>query len=361
MARKKAPERRVAVIDYETDPFLYGRIPKPFVAGFYESEIGYKYFWGRDCVRDLLGFLESVDVPLQIYAHNGGKFDFFLMLEHLENPVKIINGRIVRATLGKHILQDSYAILPIPLRVFDKDDIDYRKLEEDVRDIHREEILSYLKKDCTSLYDLVSRFRDRFGDRLTIGGTAIKRLRELHPFDSQRKSHDEKIRPYYFGGRVEAFETGILSGNFHVYDVNSMYPHVMRDYLHPTGSRYKSSYSGIMDKKGRISGFTDYPVFFARIHCQQNGAFPVRIKDRPLDFSVPEGEFFVTSHELKAAVETGRVQNVKVLEVLAPEETIQFRDYVDLYSAEKVAAKKSGDKAGEIFAKLLLNSVCPLP
>lgn len=356
MPRKKQEPRRVAVIDYETDPFLYGRIPKPFVAGFYEWEIGYKYFWGRDCVLDLLGFLESINTPLQIYAHNGGKFDFFLMLEHLENPVKIINGRIVRATLGKHILQDSYAILPIPLKLFEKDEIDYAKMEEDSREANKEEILAYLKKDCTALYALVDRFRERFGDRLTIGGTAIKKLRELHPFDSQRKSHDEKLRPFYFGGRVEAFETGILTGDFRVYDVNSMYPHVMRDCVHPTGGRYRSAYSGILDKKGRISGFADCPVYFAKIYCQQMGAFPVRVKNRPLDFSVPEGEFFVTSHELKAAVETGRVQNVKVLYVTAPEQTIQFRDYVDLYSAEKVAAKKAGDKAGEIFAKLLLNS-----
>lgn len=355
MARKKEAAK-LATIDFETDPFLYGRVPKPFVAGFYSDEVGFKYFWGKDCVFQLLQFLDDLPSPHLIYAHNGGKFDFFLMLEHIENPVKIINGRIVKAALGKHTLQDSYAILPIPLKMFDKDDIDYRLLEEDLRDENRDEIIRYLCKDCTSLYSLVQKFRERFGDKLTIGGTAIEQLKKLHPFDRQRKTHDEKYRPYYFGGRVEAFETGIQKGQFKVYDVNSMYPYAMREFDHPTGSRYHCAYGGIVDKRGRISGFANAPFYFARIECEQNGAFPVRVKDRPLDFSVPSGEFFVTSHELKAAIETGRVQRIKVKEIRVPEKVIRFREYVDTYMAEKVAAKEAGKKAEEIFAKLLLNS-----
>lgn len=355
MARKKV-QNEIATLDFETDPFLYGRIPRPFVAGFYSAAIGFKYFWGSDCVFQLLCYLDLLSVPHTIYAHNGGKFDFFLMLEHLENPIKIINGRIVKSQLGIHTLQDSYAILPIPLKTFDKDDINYELLESELRDANRSEILRYLEKDCTSLFKLVSGFRERFGDKLTIGGTAISKLRELHPFDSQRKGHDTKFRPWYFGGRVEAFETGILKGNWNVYDVNSMYPHVMRNCQHPTGSNWRTQYGGICDKRGRISGIGLGPVFFARIYCEQSGAFPVRERNSPLNFNVPRGEFHVTSHELKAAIDTGRAWNVRVLEVCAPAETISFGAYVDCYSAEKILAKQTGDKAGEIFAKLLLNS-----
>lgn len=356
MARKKEPANEIATFDYETDPFLYGRVPKPFVGGFYSEKLGFKYFWGTDCVREFLYFLDTLTVPHTIYAHNGGKFDFFLMLEYLENPIKIINGRIVKAKIGIHTVQDSYAILPIPLRVFDKDDIDYEKLEEDVRESHREEILKYLEKDCTSLYRLVSQFRERFGDKLTIGGTAINKLREMHPFDSQRKWHDEKFRPYYFGGRVEAFETGIVKGDWKVYDVNSMYPAVMRNVDHPTGSNWKTQYGGIVDKRGRISGMADARVYFAHIECDQLGAFPVRVTGESLNFNLPRGQFFVTSHELQAAIDCKRVSNIRVIECMAPQQTIRFSDYVDRYSAEKIAAKTGGDKAGEIFAKLLLNS-----
>lgn len=358
-ARRRKPvkvKNEIATFDFETDPFLFGREPKPFVAGFYSLEQGYKYFWGQDCAERLLDFFLTLKTPHTIYAHNGGKFDFYFFLDKLQNPLKIINGRIVKSAFGIHTLQDSYAMMPIPLRVYDKDDIDYQKLEANVRDSHREEILKYLKKDCTALFDLVFKFRERFGDRLTIGGTAIAKLKEMHPFDAQRKNHDEKFRPFYFGGRVEAFETGLIRDEWKIYDVNSMYPAVMRNYWHPTGGKYSQAFSGIVDKVGRISGFADAKMYFARIECEQQGAFPVRTKDAPLNFDVPFGEFYVTSHELQAAIASKRVQQIKVLGVWAPDKTIQFAEYVDLYGAEKVSCKKVGDKAGEIFAKLLLNS-----
>jgi hypothetical protein len=355
MARKKAV-RKLATLDYETDPFKYGRIPKPFVAGFYSDDVGFKYFWGSRCVEDLLQFLDDLEHPHTIYAHNGGKFDFFLMLEHLQNPLKIINGRIVKSDYGIHTFKDSYAILPVPLSAYQKDSIDYRKMEATCREEHQAEIISYLETDCRALFSLVRIFLDRFGDNLTIGGTAIKELRKIHPFEIQRNSHDEKYRPYYFGGRVEFFESGVLRGNWKVYDVNSMYPYVMSEMDHPTGSQYLHAYSGVVDKKGRISGFANAKFYFARIECQQLGAFPIREKNAPLNFNCPEGEFFVTSHELKAAMEAGRVQNIKVKEVRVPLQTIRFPDYVAKFMAEKIAAKKAGNKGDEIIAKLMLNS-----
>lgn len=353
---KSAANRPIAVIDFETDPFLYGREPRPFCAGFYSLDKGFIEFWGDDCVARLCELIESLPNPHTIYAHNGGKFDFHFMLEWLENPIKIISSRIAQVKMGIHELRDSYCIIPIPLSAYQKDSIDYRRLERDVRETHRAEIVSYLKTDCTALFDIVSKFVERFGLQLTIGGTAIKTLRGIHPFDSTSKWHDEKFRPFYFGGRVEAFQTGIVSGNWKVYDVNSMYPHVMANMLHPTGKKYRTGYNRVIDRRGRIAGFADAHFYFAKIRCKQLGAFPVRMKDAPLNFEIPSGVFCVTSHELKAAIESGRVWDIEVLEVSVPEETISFSEYVARFMEEKIDGKKRGDKAAEIFAKLLLNS-----
>ena len=351
-----AKNRPIAVIDFETDPFLYGREPRPFCAGFYSPEKGFIEFWGDDCIARLCEFIEGLKTPHTIYAHNGGKFDFHFMLEWLENPIKIISSRIAQVKIGIHELRDSYCIIPIPLSAYQKDSIDYNLLERDKREANRAEIVAYLKTDCTALFDIVSRFVERFGLQLTIGGTAIKTLRSIHEFDSTSKWHDEKYRPFYFGGRVEAFQTGIVKGNWKVYDVNSMYPHVMANMLHPTGKKYRTGYNRIIDRRGRIAGFADAPFYFARIRCKQLGAFPVRSKNAPLNFEIPSGEFCVTSHELKAAIETGRVWDIEVLEVAVPEETTSFGDYVARFMEEKISSKARGDKAGEIFAKLLLNS-----
>lgn len=352
----KKENRPIATIDFETDPFLYGRVPAPFCAGFYSLEVGFMCFWGADCVARLFDFLLSLKTPHIIYAHNGGKFDFHFMLDGLENPIRVINSRIAQVKCGIHELRDSYCILPVPLRVYMKDDIDYQKLEDAVRETHKAEIISYLKTDCAGLHDLVTKFIARFGLKLTIGGTAIGILQEMHPFDKTGENHDEKFRPFYFGGRVEAIRAGTHTGKWKVYDVNSMYPDVMKNCDHPTGIKYKIGYGRILDKRGRISGFADAKFYFAHITCEQNGAFPTRMKNAPLNFDVKKGEFFVTSHELIAAIETGRAWNVKIIQCWVPERTIRFGDYVDKFMAEKIDSKAAKNKAGEIFAKLLLNS-----
>lgn len=347
-------DRIVAVIDTETDPFLYGRIPAPFVAAYYEWGT-YREFWGADCMDQLVDYLRSLKEPRLIYAHNGGKFDFFFMLRYLDNPLKIINGRIAKASCGIHELRDSYAAIPIPLAAYQKTTFDYAKMEPEVRHLHKDEISLYLKDDCINLHELITGFIAKFGVRLTIGGAAIRELAQRHDFERTGAAHDGRFRKYYFGGRVECIESGVISGNWRVFDVNSMYPDVMRNCMHPTGREYRTVYGAIMDKKGRISGLADYPVYFATIECWQDRAFPFRTKDA-LSFFTGRGVFDVTSHEVYAAIETGRIRDVKVIEAHAPESVQSFVDFVDEFMAEKIAAKKSKDKLAEIFAKLILNS-----
>jgi hypothetical protein len=352
MAKKKII-RKLAVVDLETDPFLYGRLPKPFCAGFYDGE-NYAEFWGLDCVAQLMAHIAAQKENLIIYAHNGGKFDFFYMFDYLENPVRIINGRIVEATCGKHLFRDSYAILPVPLKSYEKEDIDYAKMEANVREQHKAEILEYLKSDCLNLYNLVFKFRERFADKLTIGATAIATLKKFHPFTVGNKSHDEKFRQFYFGGRVEALETGIIEGLFEVFDVNSMYPDAMKNKLHPTGRRYAYVHAPKLEADCMLKGFK-CPFFFIRIIGKNRGALPQRTKEG-LNFRIPHGEFFTTSHELRVALKYGLFEIEKIVEAYVPHETISFGDYVDTFMEEKIVGKKQKNKTMELFAKLLLNS-----
>src|SRR6516225_5266481 len=99
---------RIATSDFETDPFEHGVVPKPFCAGYYDGE-NYWDFWGDDCAARLVDHFRSIEEPTVVYFHNGGKFDFFFFIEDLEQDVKIINGRIVKAQIGKVELRDSYA------------------------------------------------------------------------------------------------------------------------------------------------------------------------------------------------------------------------------------------------------------
>ena len=105
-------QKRLAVIDLETDPFEYGKIPQPFAAGFYSDQT-YEQFWGDDCVEQLMYFLHDLKESHLIYAHNGGKFDFLYMLQYFHQKINLINGRIVKGNIWRHEMRDSYAALPI--------------------------------------------------------------------------------------------------------------------------------------------------------------------------------------------------------------------------------------------------------
>lgn len=392
--KKKASER-IAVVDFETDPFLEGRIPVPFSAGFFDGKI-YREFWdtnGVSCVDQLCDYLLTLDDEWTIFAHNGGKFDFFFFIEKgvVNNPVMLINGRIVKAGfLGRHTLRDSYAMMPIPLAAFDKGDIDYAKLESNVREQHREEISRYLKRDCTSLYKLVTSFIERFGNKITVGATAIAQLSEFHPVARRDKSHDGDFRPFYFGGRVECFESGVLRPSastvvFVIHDVNSMYPKAMEGFDHPASEGYvfigTEQANTIFNKKtGRLKGFSG--MYFMHFRGWNKGALPCRFdKDgepitytetgkptRPIhstSYDTPYGDFYACSHEIEAAIELGLLEVETIHFARTPFVCQRFKDYVDHWMAEKIKFKtlqttdpdnEMSHKANETFAKLMLNS-----
>lgn len=354
--RKGKNEREVAILDFETDPFVYGRVPAPFACGVLWRDI-YAEFWGADCWRQAADYLLSITVPLVVYAHNGGKFDFFFMWPVFNNPIKLINARIVSARLGIHELRDSWAIMPFGLARYKKTEIDYSKFEPEVRDNHREEICAYLHDDCCDLMELCAAFVKRFGFMLTVAGTAMKELVKIHPQQNCNEAHDARFRPYYFGGRVECFESGVIHGNFKVYDVNSMYPSVMAGFDHPIGPRYVVPKKLELDRDGWIKGFPNC-MYFCNVEGENLGALPIRSEDKNggLRFDVARGSFDTTSHELRTAIQLGKFRVSRIRTALVPCHVQRFDTFVNTFTDEKKAAKLAGDKISELFAKYIVNS-----
>jgi hypothetical protein len=340
----KKPARKLAVIDLETDPFKAGRIPHPFVAGFYDGDT-YAQFWGDDCIIQLMGYLRDYPDPLVIYAHNGGRFDYWFMQDYIEAPLMFIKSRLVKGALFHHEIRDSFSILPIPLRDYKKDDTDYSTFEYGVRNRFRKSICRYLQHDCEYLYELVERFVSEFGWNLTIGSTALKQLKKDHPQKHENALHDAEYRPYYFGGRVQCFDYGEIKGEFEFYDVNSMYPFVMHNFEHPKGSSFLSR------RRLPDSGF-----YFARIEADSKGALPIRQKNGSLGFPHGRSIFHATSHEIQAALENDLLSNVKVLSCDVAQQTQSFSSFVDRFNKRKIEYELSGDKAMRLFMKLILNS-----
>lgn len=346
---KNAP-RILAAFDAETDPFEHGTLIRPFCWGvaWINPENGlkcYRDFWGDDSHLEFLVWLETMP-PMLLYAHNGGKFDFLFLLDSITNPF-IIGSRIVKATIGAHELRDSFAIIPTGLAAYQKETFDYSTLVKEKRENYKNDILAYLASDCENLLSLVTKFVDKFGDRLTIASTAIRELSKHHKFSRRGARHDETFRPYYLGGRVEFFEQGHCRGNFKVYDVNSMYPHVMAACDHPKG---EWSYTHSLDVAIASGG-----VFFLRGDFEHACGFGVRSK-HGLEWTRTSGTMTVCSHELLPAIARGECSINKIYSIMYFKESQRFDAFVDYWMREKIQAENAGDKAGRLFAKLVANS-----
>lgn len=348
MAGKK--KRRIAVLDFETDPFLWDRIPVPFAWGFYDGERYIEHWQERawespeECAKILGDFLHDQTEPYLVYAHNGGKFDFLFMLDRFEGKLKIVNGRVLQGEINNCVLRDSYAILPIPLaQAGDKLEIDYMLMERDCREDHKPEIMRYLRKDCIALYDLVTAFINEFGEILTIGSAAMKQLKKFHDFSTANEHFDASFRKFYFGGRCQCFEVGVIDTPVVGVDLNSSYPNTMKRMMHPVSTDYS-----ITPRIGKNTCFVTW-------EGENLGAVPIRIKEG-LDFTQAYGTFHTSIHEFNAGLDTGAIVPKKIVEAYHFTKLMTFEDFIDHFYFSRLAAKKAGNKFLDIFYKLILNS-----
>lgn len=348
-------KRRIAVIDAETDPFKQGRIPRPFLWGFYDGET-YEEF---ETAEALVAFLE--DQSLIVYAHNGGKFDFHYLVEFIEtgSDIMVINGRIARFRIGACEFRDSFNILPVALGAYQKDEIDYAIFERGEREKPENAcaISQYLYGDCLYLYDFVMKFVNRYGLHITQASAAMKQWRAI----SGRKPPEDdggllyqQLSPYYYGGRCQAFEYGVFDEHLESADINSAYPYAML-HRHPIST---TPHWGHEDEWRQLP-IEQQCASFLRVRGISRGAFPFRGSDGSLYFPSDDHvrEYCVTGWELMAALETESVDSPKILEACWFTELIDFADYINSFYEEKARAKAVGDTAGYWFAKLFMNSL----
>lgn len=287
-----------------------------------------------------------------VFVHNGGNFDFYFLVEHFDEGMKpfIINGRLVRISIKGHEFRDSYAMIPVALgnalKAEDggKIEIDYAKMEREVREQHKAEILHYQKQDCVALGKLVIEWLAMFGNRMTMASVALPMLRSYHGFENMSEYIDNVMRPYYFGGRCQAFETGVIKGKFKGYDINSSYPDVMRRVMHPV--------SDTPNYERRITSRTH----FAKIRAYSKGCLPVRRDDGGLDFPVGEFDFYACIHEIRAGLETKTLKIKHVYESIYFTHETTFDTFIDTFYARRLEAGENGDEIRKLFYKLVMNS-----
>lgn len=332
--------RKIITIDCETDPFKHGRIPQPFIWGAYDGE-DFRTFTST---TDFAQWLQGQHVIA--YAHNGGKFDFMYLLDYsTTGPIFIIHSRIVQLPFGNAILRDSFSIVPVGLAEYQKDKFDYSKMEQDRRQEHWKEIVHYLKADCVYLYELVMEFREIAGTSRTIAANGFQFLKKKDGWRCNTNyKFDEVFRQFYHGGRCEALRPGIYNEAY-IYDINSAYPNAMC-HQHPDGNEYT-----VFHGQPR-----HLEKSFLYLSCYSKGAFPKREKSK-LSFPHDYSDYYVTGWEYIAAVENNLISDVTIHYSYEFLNTRCYSGFVEHWHEIKQHAKRTGNKAQYVIAKIMLCSV----
>jgi hypothetical protein len=331
----------------------------PFLWGLYCGE-GDRYY-EFETARQLAQFFIDLDRDeggQTFYAHNGGKFDYHFFKNDInsDEPILIINGRLAKFKIGGHEFRDSLNIFPnTRLKDFGiKSNIDYAKMEQGIRHFHMSEISAYLKQDCVGLWEVIARYRKDYGKQLTQAGASMRVWQKMAKREAPRQTRSEHqaLKKYYYGGRVQCFESGVKKTDFEVYDINSAYPFAMRN-LHPI-----STNAVLIEQLPKTDNEIG-PCLLSLRCASHGGALPYRQQS---ELFFPEDqrtirEYHVTGWEYLAARDTGSISNVQFREILQFAEVIDFKDYIDHFFGLREDARKRGDVAGRTFGKYFMNSL----
>lgn len=217
-----------------------------------------------------------------------------------------------------------------------------------------DDCVEYCRRDTEIAHRFVSEMLSRYESlglftlKSTLPSMALSLFRqfytkEFEPLDDYKLNF---MRKGYYGGRVEIYRLGKINGKINHYDVNSLFPSVMRANSFPdTDTAYLTTKPDLENKEGIFEGWiyipkTDIP------------GLPVRAGE----LLFPYGSVYGTwpYPELRQLLKDGgRVVRCK--------EAVEFEDiekpfvsYIDFCYLKRLEAKTQLDKT---FWKLMLNSL----
>lgn len=216
-----------------------------------------------------------------------------------------------------------------------------------------DDCVDYCRRDTEICFKFVSEMLARYESlglltlKSTLPSMALALFKqfyskEFHPLDDYKLNF---LRKGYYGGRVEIYKMGLIEGKINHYDVNSLFPSVMKSYNYPdTDSAYITTKPDL-DKEGIFEGWVYIP--------------PTNIPGLPVragELIFPFGSVYGTwpYPELRQLLKDGgRV--VRCKEAVEFKEVEQpFNGYIDYCYKKRLEAETTLDKT---FWKLMLNSL----
>lgn len=323
-----------------------------------------------------------------IYFHNLGRFDGIFLLKHLAlyhpnytvQPLMRDNRLYEIAVYSKkkrHLFtfRDSLHLLPGKLddlaknlcpELGSKGSISYENVTLESLSIMKDSLLDYMVQDILLLGGIMQSFQDicykayqaDIVKKITIASLALSIFREKYYDENKHCIHipnqneDTFIRRGYYGGHTDAYTP--YGNNLYFYDVNSLYPFVMKEFTMPGGTPvwHSDLESMTLDSMfGFIEAFVECPKSINKPFLPYRDN-----KDGTLIF--PTGSFVGVyySEELKYARDIGYTI-IPICGYLFEEMESPFKDYVNSLFESRSNAKKMGNNALSYVYKLLLNSL----
>ncbi len=388
------PSETINTFDIETD-----KDGNLLDIGF-AHDLGYETFGSWDSMFFWLNNHAAEYRIKTVWAHNGGNFDAVAMCMWLRSekgrasglgmPKLTVGGggRIMKLEVSLSMnggekwrikFQDSFLLLPMSLEKALKSFGLQGKASmpewaySDMgtwKEMGPEKYAEYLRQDCRGLKLLLERYRDYINRIAPIGDLAISiASTAMRVFKTGFMPIDQIITPgnyetlptrlAYSGGRTEYFRPGLSDNNgelrgCHYYDVNSMYPSIMRDGIFPIspGTRTK--------KVARDSaGIPTCGVY--EVQWQQTGGrIPLlRATDengkKTRDF-VWWGQTWLTHIELDYLEKIGA--DIQILDGYVYDDCLPlFKNFIDTLYGVRMQARADGNTAMDLVAKLLMNNL----
>lgn len=312
-------------------------------------------------------------------AHNGGGFDWVSFVDHLTQRTKIKYEAIMSQSkivvlyvfldgARFEFIDSSNVLVNASLADLSKlFKVEHGKLDgvnrQDIEGEKRrdpERYYEYLRLDVVSLFEICKAFEKYLGIYffpITAASLALylyRRRFQKHILFKPSDRVDKFISEAYAGGRVEVFRPGEHE-EVNVYDVNSLYPSVMRDVEYPVGT----------------------PVVATKFHPERIGVYKVRFKQ--LDRTIPpllwhkdelnglefvyEGTGYFFDPEIRLALDHGveiEVEKGYVWLRSAP----LFKEFVEFYYKMREDNKEYDPETGHYkdnaigyICKIMLNSL----
>ena len=383
--------------DVETRGF-FGRIFKVGVTDGKET----KLFNTLEEFFNLLDEINKKEERVYFYAHNHS-FDLTKIVQEVfeegidleidfnKSKTIIANGKVLQLVFDRWqniYFRDSMRVLLSSLERITKDfncnvkkiDLNkeiegkYKDKEDFFKNVNVNDklLIEYLKNDILGLHEAINKFLKIVNvdeeKVLTIASVAMSIFKNEFKEDFKKLRYDARgkqvhyskelrgwLREAYRGGRVEVYKR--YGKNLYMYDVNSLYPHVMKNFDYPCG-RY-TLYNGldaqsrliVMKKRRNTLGIVEATVDIPK---QDICPLPAVISGK-LIFAYGKIRFNWCTEELFYAVENFGVKVLRVHKLVEWEDKVKpFTNFVDKFYRLKKDNK--GNAKGAV-GKLILNSL----